>query len=245
MVDCGGSLLYIFSMPRIFIYVPQQCYAVITPDTPEDVVGLCTDFLHVCSGVVVTANQSKYIFLCHADSSTNLFDSHNGLSSWIEQIIHAERRRGNGGEVKIKMFYDDETETSNTERYAENFEKLMRYYRNMGHQCEVVSLHVPQSPGIAIFRSNGNVIREGGVDIALLEGEYSAAGEAGKVGERFAVDGGPLRYCIGDVIRLEQQQQMYSPICIFNGEKLLSLAELQHGYSQVLEGVPREGNALR
>lgn len=203
MVDCGGSLLYIFSMPRIFIYVPQQCYAVITPDTPEDVVGLCTDFLHVCSGVVVTANQSKYIFLCHADSSTNLFDSHNGLSSWIEQIIHAERRRGNGGEVKIKMFYDDETETSNTERYAENFEKLMRYYQNMGHQCEVVSLHVPQSPGIAIFRSNGNVIR------------------------------------------LEQQQQMYSPICIFNGEKLLSLAELQDGYSQVLEGVPREGNALR
>ena len=72
-------------MPK-FIYVPQGCYAAITPDTPAEVIGLVTAGMDPCSHIIVANNATRAMVLCHVDHQTNLEDPANGLSSWIDKV---------------------------------------------------------------------------------------------------------------------------------------------------------------
>ena len=65
------------------IYVPQKCYAVITPDTDKSIVGLYTDGLSTCAGIIVKISSPSYTLLYHADARTDLSDEFEGLLGLI------------------------------------------------------------------------------------------------------------------------------------------------------------------
>ena len=133
------KLLYNYqSMPRKFIYVPQQCYAVITPETDKEVIaGLCTDGLNVCSGIVVNASRNRYIFLCHADDKVDLFDSRDGLPAWIRRVQSMEKMDRT---MSIEIRYDD-SDTASSERYERRIREIVEPFSQGG--CRVVIEAVP------------------------------------------------------------------------------------------------------
>ncbi len=72
-------------MSRKFIYIPQGCYGIITPNTPNNVIGFVTAELSACCHVIV-ANSNGHIVLCHADTTTDLSSAEHGISSWIKRV---------------------------------------------------------------------------------------------------------------------------------------------------------------
>lgn len=66
-----------------FIYIQQKCYGIITPTTPAEINGMCTDGLSECAGVIVRVNSGGWCILCHADAQTDLM---RGVLEWIRQI---------------------------------------------------------------------------------------------------------------------------------------------------------------
>jgi len=81
------SIVAVSATPkREYIWVPQKCYAFITPDTPKEYGGLFARGLLTCSGVTITAAASGYVFLCHADAGTDFFDHNDGILTWLSRI---------------------------------------------------------------------------------------------------------------------------------------------------------------
>ena len=75
-------------MEKVFIKVPQGCYAKITPTTNKSVVGLLTENLICCTCLIVTNNDRSYCFLAHvACHATNISDPELGLEAWLKEII--------------------------------------------------------------------------------------------------------------------------------------------------------------
>lgn len=73
---------------EIIIDIPQGCYSFITPSTPRNIVGLGTIGTYPCNGVILTALDGAYSFLCHADGSTTFTEKSHGITDWIDFIIN-------------------------------------------------------------------------------------------------------------------------------------------------------------
>ena len=86
-------------MPK-FIFVPQHCYAIITPNTPKEYQGLMTSGLSDCTGVMISAldQEGRYACLCHADTATVLSDPDEGIPGWIRFLRH----EGCVGNIEIR-----------------------------------------------------------------------------------------------------------------------------------------------
>jgi len=184
-------------MLRKFIYVPQQCYAVITPETNKrEIAGLCTDGLNVCSGVIVSANKNRYVFLCHADDKVNLFDTTDGLPSWIRRMQSME---GEARIQSIEIHYDD-SDAATSGHYERNIHEIMRPFDR--ERCSIIIEAEPPMralPGIAVFSDSGRVVRGGAIEFGLADGDYLV--EEGAPVEKFSIENTPLRYFISDIHR--------------------------------------------
>lgn len=71
---------------RIMLGVSQGCYAEITTETPEKIVGLFTDGMGPCVCLIVTNTDRSHFFLAHVDSYMNIADPDLGLPAWIRKI---------------------------------------------------------------------------------------------------------------------------------------------------------------
>ena len=84
---------------KVIINVPQGCYAIVTKDTPKNIVGVMTDGLISCSCVIITDEDRENFVLAHVDGySTNIGDPSCGLPKWV-QII-----RELSGNKKINIY---------------------------------------------------------------------------------------------------------------------------------------------
>lgn len=71
---------------RIMLGVSQGCYAEITTETPENIIGLFTDGMGPCVCLIVTNTDRSHFFLAHVDSYMNIADPDLGLPAWIRKI---------------------------------------------------------------------------------------------------------------------------------------------------------------
>ena len=71
---------------RIMLGVSQGCYAEITTETPENIIGLFTDGMGPCVCLIVTNTDRSHFFLAHVDSYMNIADPNLGLPAWIRKI---------------------------------------------------------------------------------------------------------------------------------------------------------------
>lgn len=82
----------------VFINVPQGCYGVINETTPQNIKGLLTTDLNICTCIIVMDKSHKNMVLAHVDGNhTNLLDPECGLLHWLELIP--------GDEVEIEIYY--------------------------------------------------------------------------------------------------------------------------------------------
>lgn len=65
------------------IFIPQGCYGVITPDTPQHIVGMYTDGLGNCTCLMVTTPTRDMCYLAHIDGFFNFKEQ---LIEWIKTI---------------------------------------------------------------------------------------------------------------------------------------------------------------
>jgi hypothetical protein len=87
----GGGSLKQSSHDGIFIYVPQGCYAEISPEmTPHNIIGLMTAGMQPCCHVLVANRITHHIILCHADTTTNLKHKQSGVPEWIKKVCPDE-----------------------------------------------------------------------------------------------------------------------------------------------------------
>ena len=62
-------------------------YAKITPETPQNIVGLFTDGLGPCACIILTDVEHSYMFLAHTDvAGMNICDPEIGIPAWIRDM---------------------------------------------------------------------------------------------------------------------------------------------------------------
>lgn len=72
---------------KTIINVPQGFYAKITPETPQNIIGLFTDGLGPCACIILTDVEHSYMFLAHADVvGMNICDPEIGIPAWIRDM---------------------------------------------------------------------------------------------------------------------------------------------------------------
>ncbi len=195
------------------IYVPQKCYGVITARTPQQIKGLYTTGINTCSGIVAIAKDTNdsSIYFCHADTRTNLLDENHGLLGWISKLPTSVTR--------IQLTYDD----------AENgyFKNLISRVINSVHsgktQRQIVSnIREDDSVDMVVLR-NERIASGGGIQYAFEEKDYTTNDDT----IMFEYAGYLVRHHEGE----------HSPICVFDGEKLLSKDEIFANQSWLVEAV--------
>lgn len=89
------------------IYVPQGCWAAITPNLSTEYQAIGTDGLQTCTGVIVKAKTQKCFFLCHASPLTDLLDRRDGIPAWIEI---ARQFQPIDTPLILTIYYDDQND---------------------------------------------------------------------------------------------------------------------------------------
>jgi hypothetical protein len=104
---------------KFLIGVPQGCYALLTPQTDQKYVGLYTIGLYPCCAVIgegksdgATQNSIKFLYLCHADTGTQLDDTMHGLKGWIGNMAQYC--------TQINIYYDLRTPLKDGVPYYKN-----------------------------------------------------------------------------------------------------------------------------
>ena len=111
-------------MEKIFIKVPQGCYAKITPATNQSVVGLLTENLICCTCLIVTNNDRSYCFLAHvACHATNINDPELGLEAWLKEIIGNTHKND---KINITVNYgDNQVDGQDPNEYTETINDII------------------------------------------------------------------------------------------------------------------------
>jgi hypothetical protein len=112
---------------KLFIHIPQGCYAKITPQTPANVAGLITEGLYTCTFLVVTNKYKSHLFACHIDYATNIEDRELGLPAWINEISKTAKENNY---INIEIHYQKRQSEEKLLHF--HSEKIKRVLKNEG-----------------------------------------------------------------------------------------------------------------
>jgi archaellum component FlaC len=196
---------------KLLIDVPQKCYAFITPETDKSIHGLFTSGLNTCSGIVLLAHDEskKYFFLCHADPHTDLSDQLHGLSGWLQKIPNTIN--------KVEIQFDNVHDS-----YGNKIHEVINKINSEEKTHNLVVTPIENASTDIVIKRDGTVIREGGIHFELLDNGYESL--ESDISENIA-----------DLVEFSDIAN--SPICIFNGKKILhteEIAKLQPWVNDVL-----------
>lgn len=184
------------------IYIPQKCYGIITPNTPQSIKGFFTTGLNMCSGIVAIAHNrnDNSIYFCHADTGTNLLDNTHGLLGWISKLPISV--------TSIKLVYDDVQ--------YQHFKGMISQLNNLVKANDIerhITTHANQgnSTDMLVLR-NGEIKYGGGVYFDYEDKGYTINSES-KIEDKIN-------------LLVEHMDNVHSPICVFDGDHLLSLDEI-------------------
>ena len=143
------------------IYVAQGCYAVLSNinDQNRNIIGLVTSGVGPCCHIIIANSRTGIMFLCHADSLTNLEDEHHGVLSWV-------RRACPSGDYEnlIIDIGENATHTRNggeIAHYLERVNRCLNVLRGESPQARfTITSHCAERPvyGVSILNLNGHLV---------------------------------------------------------------------------------------
>jgi hypothetical protein len=184
------------------IFVPQKCYAYITPETPKHINALYTDGLNTCSGIIVKAqdNYGDYIFLCHADAYTDLSDNSHGIPGWVTKIPSNLQN--------ITIYYDNVDDGL----YKDLIEKIIKHENLRQKNISVMATEADQAKWLdmvifrgEVFNRNTNISFE---RVDAIKKEFS-----------------PISEYISEIA--DKINNQHPPICIFDSKQVLSFEKIK------------------
>ncbi len=189
------------SKNHILIKVPQKCYAFITPDTPKEIKGLYTEGLYSCSGVSLVAKNDtqSHIFLCHADTLTNLLDEAHGIPGWI--------KKSPSFLDDVTIYYDDVED----DFYKRLLEPALQQMNKLGANVRLVPSD-NEIRDIVIFRDRP-FNRRDTID------KYQVVDDTPKEQSDFVQH-------VSYLVYEHQFIEPHPPICVFDANDMLSVNEI-------------------
>lgn len=135
-------------MPKKYLFVPQGCYIEISPSTTSEFIGLLTDNMSRCYPVVVV--KAGHVFLCHADSYTDIADKEFGSPAWVKAAISSS---GKGVvEIYLGSLYSDAPNPKTDE--------IVKILNQWGFAGKYI-IHIKESCWqIAVDRKMGTIVDE-------------------------------------------------------------------------------------
>ncbi|HVY52944.1 MAG TPA: hypothetical protein VHA13_00305 [Gammaproteobacteria bacterium] len=185
---------------EFIIQVPQKCYAYISPETDKSIKGLHASGINTCTGIVVLAHDitNKHIFLCHADSSTNLTDKEHGLPGWFKLIPNEVK--------KIEIQLDN---VSPFEEGPPIYLDAIKSAVAEEKDRDITISKIDTSSQDLLIRRNGEIIRDGSSIDEVIKVSYFLSSDIERDIYPLNIIGGPM-----------------APICVFNGRGLLNKADI-------------------
>lgn len=199
-------------MKKKYIDVPENGYAYITPETPNEIVGMCVDGLNTCSSVIIKVSTGGYLFLCHAEPTTCLDDQHHGIPAWIALIPP---------EINIEIIYDNlRTIDGIDDFYGKEISDIVNNMSRKNIQCRC---EPNGTLGAILHRESGRIENIDESRTTLLKRE-------------FTLDKSEIYFYMGDLSKGLQRlgYQQYPPICVFDGYECLSIDRINNLYENNL-----------
>ena len=113
---------------QTIISIPQGCYGyIVKSQTPNNIIGLITEGLATCYGIVMTRKKTndEIYFLAHIDGQTNIEDKAHGLINWIR--ICKDKLDINdikNSDIKIILHYGRDTDKKC--KYSDIINKIIK-----------------------------------------------------------------------------------------------------------------------
>lgn len=143
---------------NVVIYIPQGYYGIITKNTPKNVVGLYTDGIGTCCGIVATAEGEEILFLAHIDEEIDMSDEEHGLPGWIKKMreigsikdLRVYCGRDTGGKRDIQLHYKKKLKQALIDS---------KYCKTTQEASKLIVQHYDSTDGCLIFRKDHNIAK--------------------------------------------------------------------------------------
>lgn len=175
------------------IAIPQKCYGILTPDSPENICGLYTEGLIQCCPIYGIANtpNGNYLIFYHADATTNLTP---GISEWLNNLPH--------NTIKIAIHYQHRE----GDPYRKNIETALSGNK---HSVNIIQ-EAWGSPNFTVYK-NGSTRTTAQTNLSNLLLGYDHDDTP------IELVTSDFHYRTGAIINKNQ----YDPVCVFDGTNLL------------------------